>query len=199
MICTIQDVTEQRAAETALAASQVKLETALESMTDAVFICDREGRLVEVNDAWAAFSRFESKDECLRSIAEYPSLFETFWPDGRPADLSDWATPRALRGESRTNEEYLVRRKDTGETFLGSYSFAPIKDRGGGIVGAVVIARDVTESRKAEEALRISEETIPLPVRADARRLRHPRDHLRRSRESRWTTASCPSTRHSRP
>jgi PAS domain S-box-containing protein len=165
MICTVQDVTEQRTAEASLLATQVKLEAALESMTDALFICDIEGQLVEMNEAWAAFGRFGSTDESPRNFDEYPGLFEAFWPDGRPADVKDWATPRALRGETRTNEEYLIRRKDTGETFLGSYSFAPVMGQDGGIVGAVVVARDVTEARRAENALVESEGRLKNLVR----------------------------------
>ncbi|HET8732344.1 MAG TPA: PAS domain S-box protein, partial [Anaeromyxobacteraceae bacterium] len=49
-----------------------------------------------------------------------------------------------------------LRRKDTGETWVGSYSFAPIR-RGGAIVGAVVVGRDVTEQKRAEASLRESE------------------------------------------
>ena len=57
--------------------------------------------------------------------------------------------PRALRGECASNAEFNLRRKDTGETWVGSYSFAPIRDAAGAVVGSVVTARDITEIRKA--------------------------------------------------
>jgi signal transduction histidine kinase/CheY-like chemotaxis protein len=49
-----------------------------------------------------------------------------------------------------TQAEYGLRRKDTGETWVGSYSFGPIRDRHGFIVGSVVTARDITAQRLAE-------------------------------------------------
>jgi len=64
-----------------------------------------------------------------------------------------WAVPRALRGETVTNAEYRLRRKDTGETWVGSYSFAPIRDNDGAVIGSVVVGRDITEHKKAEAAL----------------------------------------------
>ena len=59
--------------------------------------------------------------------------------------------PRALRGETVTNAEYILRRKDTGETWNGSYSFAPIRDKDGVIVGSVVVGRDVTAQVRAKQ------------------------------------------------
>lgn len=61
---------------------------------------------------------------------------------------------RALHGETGSNVEYMLRRKDTGETWWGSYNFGPIKDRDGKIVGAIVAGREITDRKKAEEALR---------------------------------------------
>jgi PAS domain S-box-containing protein len=77
--------------------------------------------------------------------------------DGQLAPLEMWAVPRALRGETAANEEYRLRRKDTGETWIGSYSFGPVRDHEGAIVGSVVVGRDITEQKRAEEALRKSE------------------------------------------
>jgi PAS domain S-box-containing protein len=73
--------------------------------------------------------------------------------DGTLASLDMWAVPRALRGEIVTNAEYTLLRKDTGETWIGSYSFAPIRDKDGIIVGSVVIGRDITEQKRAEQAV----------------------------------------------
>ncbi|HUP02890.1 MAG TPA: PAS domain S-box protein [Bryobacteraceae bacterium] len=151
---TILDLTDRRGAEEALRESRAKLEAALASMTDAVFIADKEGRYVEFNEAFARFYRFAGKDECARTLTEYPKLMDAFLPDGSVAPLDMWSVPRALRGETATNVEYSLRRKDTGESWVGSYSFGPIRDTKGEIVGAVVVARDITEQKQAEERLR---------------------------------------------
>ena len=148
------DISERKRAEQALQETGAKLQAALESMTDAVFISDVEGRFVEFNEAFATFHRFASKAECARTLAEYPAFLEVFLPDGTPAPLEQWAVPRALRGETVTNAEYGLRRKDTGESWVGSYSFAPIRDAAGTIVGSVVAGRDVTEWKRAVEEIR---------------------------------------------
>jgi two-component system, sensor histidine kinase and response regulator len=152
---TNTDITEQREVEGALRESRATLEAALGSMTDAISISDAEGRLMEFNDAFAAFHRFNSKSECLKTLGEYPEIFEEFMPNGEVAPLDMWAVPRALRGETGTNTEYIIRRKDTDETWVGSYSFSPIRGKDGAIVGSVVVARDITESKRAEEELRV--------------------------------------------
>jgi len=64
------------------------------------------------------------------------------------------AVPRALRGETATNAEYTLRRRDTGETWVGSFAFAPIRDAHGTIVGSVVTGRDITERKRAEDEIR---------------------------------------------
>jgi signal transduction histidine kinase len=147
------DIRERKRTEERLLESRAMLEAALASMTDAVFISDAEGRFIEFNDAFATFHRFKDKDECLRTLAEYPDIIDVFLPSGELASLDQWAVPRALRGETATNEEYILRRKDTGETWVGSYSFAPIRDSDNVIVGSVVVGRDITTSKRAEEAL----------------------------------------------
>ena len=152
-----EDITEQKMAEQSIAAGRAKLEAALASMSDALFISDSEGRFTDFNDAFATFHRFSSKDECATTLAEYQDILDVFMPDGEPAPLEQWAVPRALRGEIATNAEYLLRRKDTGETWVGSYGLAPIRNKESEIVGSVVSARDVTAQKQAEEALRNSE------------------------------------------
>jgi PAS domain S-box-containing protein len=150
------DVTQRKQAEEALRESRAKLEAALASMTDAVFISDVQGRFADFNDAFATFHRFRSKAECLKTLAEYPDILEVFMANGEPAPLEQWAVPRALRGESATNAVYGLRRKDTGETWIGSYSFAPIRDKDGAIVGSVVAGRDITEQKRLEDAVKAS-------------------------------------------
>jgi PAS domain S-box-containing protein len=136
--------------------SRAKLESALASMTDAVFISDAQGRFIDFNDAFATFHKFKNKQECLTTLADYPDILDIFLPDGSLAPLERWPVPRALRGETGTNAEYTLRRRDTGETWVGSYSFAPIRNKEGVIVGSVGVGRDITQLKQAEEALRQS-------------------------------------------
>ena len=159
------DVTERKRAEGALRESQAKLEAAVASMPAAVFISDTEGRFIHFNDAFATFHRFPSKEECAKTLAEYPAFLDVFFPDGTLAPLEMWAVPRALRGETATNAEYTLRRRDTGESWVGSYSFGPIRDRDGRIVGSVVAGRDITDSKRAEEEIRRLNAELELRVR----------------------------------
>jgi PAS domain S-box-containing protein len=152
------DITEDKQKEEALRQSQAELQAALASMTDAVSIGDNQGRFIGVNDAYATFYKFKSKEACLPTLAEYSNVLDVSFPDGSPAPLEMWATSRALRGEMVTNAEYLLRRKDSGESWVGSYSFGPIRNKAGAIVGSVVVARDITGHRRAQEELRASEE-----------------------------------------
>jgi len=153
-IGVIADITARKDADNALRESRAKLEAALASMTDAVFIADTDGRFVHYNDAFGSFYRFRKEAQCVKSFTEYPRFLDVFLPDGTPAPYHMWAIPRALRGEAAANAEYTLRRKDTGETWVGSYSFAPIRDERGTVAGAVVVARDITDRKRAEEEIR---------------------------------------------
>lgn len=153
ILSTLVDITQRCRAEAELQASRAKLEAALASMTDAVFISDQEGRFIEFNEAFATFHKFRSKADCARTLAEYPEILDVFLPDGSPAPFDQWAVSRALRGETASNAEYALRRKDTGESWVGSYSFAPIRDEHGAIVGSVVAGRDITEQKRTQDEI----------------------------------------------
>ncbi len=52
--------------------SRLKLEAVLESMEDAVFIADADGRFVDFNSAFARIHRFASREACLHTLQAYP-------------------------------------------------------------------------------------------------------------------------------
>ena len=155
-----RDISERVKAEKMIEDNRAKLAAAMASMPDGMFMSDAYGNLVEFNDAWARFCRFQNQEECFRSFDRYSDLFDVFTVDGEPCPPENWATTRALRGESGTNVEYKTYRKDSGESWVGSFSFSPVKNEQGEIVGSLVTARDITEQKQRAEEERQQEDRL---------------------------------------
>jgi len=148
------DITDRKQAEKERRESLAQLQAALASMIDAVFITDSHGNFIHFNEAFATFHKFADKSLCSNNIAEYANTIEFLNIDGELVTEDQWIITRALRGEAVKNAEYRLRRKDTGETWIGSFSFGPILDNIGEIVGSVVVGRDITHRKQVEmEAL----------------------------------------------
>lgn len=135
-----------------------KTAMALASTQDVVLITDAKGNFVEFNDAFLKYYRFKSREESVKSLAELSGVIDIFLTSGEPVPLSEWPIQLALSGHSVSNSELMLRRKDTGEEWFGSYSFSPIRDENGAIAGSVMGVHEITEQKRAENALRASEE-----------------------------------------
>ena len=148
-----QDITERKQAEDALRESKAMLEAVFSSMNDGVIIFDADGRAISANEAAARFHRFTDRDDFFMGLGSYAEMFVACNLDGTPLDPNDWPVSRALRGEVVYNQEMVVTRRETGESWTGNYSAAPIRGKGGSEVAAVVTMRDVTERKRAEAEL----------------------------------------------
>ena len=166
ILSTTKDISGRKMAEEAIAAASAKLKASLDSLTDAFFISDGEGHFIEFNDAFASFHRFRDRNECSVTLTEYPDILDVRYENGESVPLDQWAIPRALRGEKITNQVFLMKRKDTGEQWVGSFSFAPVLSKEHVIVGAVVSARDITAQKQMEMALINSEKEFRLLAEA---------------------------------
>jgi two-component system, cell cycle sensor histidine kinase and response regulator CckA len=149
------DITERHNSAGEARRTSAMLEAALAAMADAVLISDTKGRFTHYNTAFSSFYRLEAKGERLYSLEDRDTAGDLFLPGGDYVPPREWPCPKALRGETAANVEYLVRRPD-GETYCSS-NFAPIRDASGEIIGAVVTTRDITEQKRAETRLRESE------------------------------------------
>jgi hypothetical protein len=54
----------------------------------------------------------------LQDLRQCSNILDVFMADGTPAPVNMWAVSRALRGETATDVEYTLRRKDTGEKWV---------------------------------------------------------------------------------
>lgn len=151
-----RDITKRKLAEEEVVLEKTKLEAALSSMSDAVFISDVTGHVINFNDAFATFHRFKSKAECLKLLGDYATLMEVYTRKGKRLPVDQWALSCALRGEVASNVECELRRVDTGETWIGSYNYSPIFNTDHEIIGAVVTARDVTAQKTTEAELHLA-------------------------------------------
>lgn len=148
---TCTDIDDIKFSEESERKASAKLLAAIDSLSDAIFISDVDGNFTNFNNAFSTFHKFKSKDDCAKTLKEYSLFIDVFLPDGTLATLDQWAVPCALRGESATDAQFTLKRKDTGESWAGSYNYAPIRDESGQITGSVVVARDITEKKRAED------------------------------------------------
>ncbi len=153
----IFDLTDTLKAEKEAVESRLMLQNALESMSDGVLITDAQGEIVMFNQAFTTYLRFPDKETFLKHQSDYRSLFDVYQLDGTPVLHNKDEVVRALHAEHVTHSELVVRKKDTGESWIGSYSFNPLKDSQERTVGVVVVARDITLQKEIQKKLEESE------------------------------------------
>jgi diguanylate cyclase (GGDEF)-like protein/PAS domain S-box-containing protein len=126
---------------------------ALEASANAIVLTDPQGRIEWTNRAFTTLTGYELDEvrgqtpRVLKSGAHGQALY---------ADL--WATIRA--GEV-WHGEVINRRKD-GTTYFEEMTITPVRDEQGEIARFVAIKQDVTERKRAAEALRQSQQELQL-------------------------------------
>ena len=146
----IRDISDRHRAVEALRESEWKFRSLVESALDPIFTCDAGVRYLYANAA-AAATFGKTPDEIIGKSAD--DLF--------PADIV--AVYRAgvaqvmQTGEGLMAEDHV---ESNGRTFYLSTLVQPVRDRHGKTVGAQVVIRDITNLKRAELALRESEERL---------------------------------------
>ena len=152
IVGTTVDITERKRTEKALALTSFALNYA----HDAAALLDEQGRIVYVNDEACRQSGFTRDELVAMSVWDVN-------PEFTPEKWSDhWQTLKTL--QSVTFQSYQRRKHDSPFPVEISARYLEYE----GTVLNVAIVRDITERKRAEEALRRSESYL-----AEAQRLTH--------------------------
>ena len=143
-VWSFRDVTVRKRAEEALRESEERHRMLLEASPDPIVVYDMEGKATYANLAFAETFGWSSQELLGKPIDFVP---EESWPETRVA------IARMLRGERIQSFETKRRTKD-GTLLDIQLSSSVFHDREGNPAGNIVILRDVSDRKRAEEALR---------------------------------------------
>lgn len=143
----LQDVTDRRQAELALAATRRQTELILESIADGVLVLGTEGGVLRQNPAAAAMLGWTDAEVVGRNVQRLVRLHAA---GAEPGPLDAHPIADTLRdGQTRRVEHEIFSRRD-GAGFPVEYVCSSVRDDSGAVGGAVVSFRDVAERRRQE-------------------------------------------------
>ena len=139
------DTTEHRRAEAALRVSELFARSLISSMNDGFSVLDSEGVHLDVNPALCQMTGF-SREELVGTGTPHP-----YWPPEEFERIRG-AFQKTLKGEAGNWELTFMRK--SGARFPVIVSPSIIKDDNGRVVNYTATVKDITERKRAEEALR---------------------------------------------
>src|SRR4029453_3254705 len=135
--------------EIALRDSEARYRSVSEALPAAVYTTDAEGRITMFNDAALGFS--VRKPEI--GSDEWWVSWKFYWPEGTPMPHDQSPMAMALKkGEVVRGYEAIAERPDGTRVNFVPYP-TPLRDSNGKLIGAINMLVDITDRKKAEEAL----------------------------------------------
>jgi two-component system, cell cycle sensor histidine kinase and response regulator CckA len=148
---------EREQAEEALRSSEGRLRELIEALPAAVYTTDAQGRITMFNQAAVEFSgrvpELGADSWCVS--------WKLYWPDGTPMRHDQCPMIALKEDKSVRGYEAIAERPDGPRIWFEPYP-TPLHDSTGKLIGAVNMLVDVTERKRAEEAIWQSEERLRL-------------------------------------
>ena len=157
-----QDITVRKQAEEALARSEEQYRS-LATTADLMYLVDREGRYLFLNDRYMKRIGLPKEQVIGR-------FYSDFYSEEATGVFMD-SVKKVFDTENVYQREHASTRD--GKIFLITYS--PVQDSLGQVRAVTIVSKDITERKKAENALRASREQL----RAFAGRLQATREEER--------------------
>lgn len=145
-----------------------QLQAILDNLVEGVFACDAEGRLTMVNASGLRLLGLTAPAPPGTTALGLHELAPMCHRDGRVFAREELPMIRALAGETIAAEEQVLSHARTQREVYLLTSAAPIRGPDGAILGAVAVARDVTESRELDlvkdQFIRVGAHELKTPV-----------------------------------
>lgn len=146
-----RDITERKKTEEVLKKHEEELRVMFDAITSGICIADMKGNVTEVNEALVKLAGFSTKTELIGRNA-----LEFIAPQDREIALQRLKR-RAEVGHGADISEYKLITKD-GREINCELSIGMMHDKDGNPTNVVAIIRDITRRKRAEDALKESEE-----------------------------------------
>jgi diguanylate cyclase (GGDEF)-like protein/PAS domain S-box-containing protein len=146
---TIANITERKRAEQAIFAEKERAQVTLQSIGDAVISTDAEGRIEYINpiaETLTAWTLAEARGQPIGAVLRLVNELTR-----EPIENS--LTGALGRSEHGGSADHAVLITRAGNEVAIQESAAPICDRAGQVIGAVVVFHDVTRERRLKRAL----------------------------------------------
>ncbi|MGA2023655.1 MAG: PAS domain S-box protein [Steroidobacteraceae bacterium] len=146
---TMANISERKRVEQAMFDEKERAQVTLQSIGDAVITTDREGRIDYMNPVAEQLTGWRSEEARNENLSSVLCLLDELTREKLENPLV-----RCLReGQLVHFAEHSVLLNRLGQEIAIQDSAAPIRDRTGAVVGAVVVFRDVTKERRLKRAL----------------------------------------------
>jgi len=153
-----REIRSRRRAELALGRERTVLRSVLDSIADGVVVVDEQGRFLLFNPAAEKIVGMGATDA---KPSEWSDRYGAFLPDGvTPFPPEELPLARAMRGETVRDVEVVVRNAAVPQGVAILHSAAPVLGEDGRAHGGVVVLRDVTARKQAEQDLRAYAEEV---------------------------------------
>ncbi|AUX10273.1 signal transduction histidine kinase with PAS domain [Halalkaliarchaeum desulfuricum] len=143
-----------------------RYETIIQSISDAVYTLDDEGRIQFVNDSYVEMKGI-SREELVGTKIDQ-------WVDEGVLERTKPEFERIKKGEQETAQIKYAFKRATGERIPVELRFAPLPTFGGDETGRVGVIRDVTERKQWERELERQNERLDAFARVVSHDLKNP-------------------------
>lgn len=145
----VVDITERKQRQEALQESELRYRTLVERMNEGLLQVDNDDVIQFANDRFCEMLGY-AREELIGKVG-----FEILLREEDRKFLQEQNRKRMQNVPSRYE---IPLRKKTGELIWVHISASPLRDARGAVVGSIGVCTDITERKRSEEALRMSEQ-----------------------------------------